>query len=85
MASYGTKHGLRNAIINNENHPLRRYLRDLVQEDGPIRTARLLEKMAAHNQLPLEGTVKALNFLSQEAKANQHILQRRFPDTWMVR
>ncbi len=85
MASYGTKHGLRQAIIASENHSMRKYLRDLVQEDGPARTERLIARMAAHDPLPKEGLDKALRVLTEEAKANLRIIQRRFPDTWQAR
>ncbi len=85
MASHGTKHGLRQAIISHENHSMRKYVRDLVQEDGPLRTERLLTKMAAHETLPQDGLDKALKVLAEEARANQRINQRRFPDTWQYR
>lgn len=88
MASYGSKRELRKALDIDQKTPvrtIRRYIREMVQEDGPMRTERLLSKMVDHGHLSKDGFECAMPILEQETKANLRQLRRRFPDTWQMR
>lgn len=86
MASYGTKKALARAIESGDKPPMKRYLRELVIEDGPIKTGSLLQKMSLSNPaLPNAGLEMARDVLAMETKANLGILKRRFPETWHSR
>lgn len=88
MASYASKRELRR-VLNQPEKPasrsIRKYLREMVQEDGPMRTERLLSTMLSHGHLSKDGFDHALPILAQETKANMRYLKRRFPDTWQTR
>jgi hypothetical protein len=86
MASYGTKRGLANAMLSNDRSSLKRRLRELVQEDGPLHSERLLVRIATHNpEIAPEDLQMALGLLNIEQKANLRTLKRMFPDTWHLR
>jgi hypothetical protein len=86
MASYGTKKGIVKAIASDDRNSLRSYLRELVQEDGPLRTERLLATMSMHNpELTPDGFQVALKVFDEEQRANLRSLKRRFPDSWQLR
>ena len=85
MASVGTKRCLRKALDEKKNAPVKRYLRELVVADGPMRTERLLSNMLQHHDLSEKGFEIAMKVLAQETKANRRIIQRMYPKDWHSR